>query len=253
MGRQRKPWRGEDYADKGWTPETTRTCTGPCGKTLLATNEYFHVNGNCKFGLCSWCITCVLNRSAEEWCGDKYSASGWTTASEMTCKSCKKILVANPDNFVPSANCRWGLRKICRGCFNAGVRAVNLAAPERRAAVTRNQSLRSKYGLTPEAYSAMAANQLWRCPITAKPLEPPRVGGGQSVDHSHVTGRIRGILNSPANKAIGLLRDDPEACVRAAVYLFAGGLPVVGEALVQDIMARIATSLAAPVPATGAA
>jgi hypothetical protein len=40
-----------------------------------------------------------------------------------------------------------------------------------------------------------------------------------SVDHCHTTGRVRGLLCSLCNKAIGLLKDSPERLRAAINYL----------------------------------
>lgn len=39
------------------------------------------------------------------------------------------------------------------------------------------------------------------------------------IDHSHATGRIRGMLCSPCNRALGYMEDDPIRLVKAADYL----------------------------------
>ncbi len=39
------------------------------------------------------------------------------------------------------------------------------------------------------------------------------------VDHDHTTGEVRGLLCHNCNRAIGLLREDPERLRRAIEYL----------------------------------
>lgn len=39
------------------------------------------------------------------------------------------------------------------------------------------------------------------------------------IDHDHVTGKLRGLLCSPCNLALGLLKDDPNRCRNLVKYL----------------------------------
>lgn len=68
------------------------------------------------------------------------------------------------------------------------------------------------YGLTDEAYRAMLERQEGRCAVC---LDEAKL----CVDHDHKTGKVRGLLCSHCNTAIGHLRDDPSRIRRAADYL----------------------------------
>lgn len=79
------------------------------------------------------------------------------------------------------------------------------------------------YGLSEQQYADMLAAQGGVCAICDQD-EPSAHGrtGKQfrlSVDHCHVTGRIRGLLCQKCNRAIGLLGDDAELLRKAIEYL----------------------------------
>jgi hypothetical protein len=76
--------------------------------------------------------------------------------------------------------------------------------------------LRRKFGITPEEYDAMLAAQRGLCKICGDVPHGKRRG---HVDHSHVTGKVRGILCCACNRLLGAAKDDPERLRRAIHYL----------------------------------
>lgn len=78
-----------------------------------------------------------------------------------------------------------------------------------------------KYDLSLEDYGLLFVKQRGACAICRiTPESKPLV-----VDHDHATGAVRGLLCSTCNSAIGLLKDDPEVIVQAALYLYNDRLP----------------------------
>ena len=75
--------------------------------------------------------------------------------------------------------------------------------------------LKRKFGITMEEYQRMLYEQKGVCAICRKPPTKKRL----AVDHDHNTGRIRGLLHTQCNAAIGILKDDPAVMYAAAVYL----------------------------------
>lgn len=78
---------------------------------------------------------------------------------------------------------------------------------------------REKYGITLEQYHQMVSDQKGGCAICPNLLEDPKIGGGPCIDHSHSTGKVRGILCGSCNKGLGLFKDNPELLEKAARYL----------------------------------
>lgn len=72
-----------------------------------------------------------------------------------------------------------------------------------------------KYGITVEQYDAMYQEQNGVCYICGE----PEYHRALSIDHNHVTGKVRGLLCSNHNRALGLLNDDPDLLLKAHVYL----------------------------------
>lgn len=95
-------------------------------------------------------------------------------------------------------------------------------AAGKRAALTdrdyaRRKNLREKHGITLEDFEVMEIAQRRSCAICG--TRPPE-GKVLHVDHCHSTGAIRGLLCGACNRALGLLRDDPQVAWNAAKYLF---------------------------------
>lgn len=83
-------------------------------------------------------------------------------------------------------------------------------------AVVRTTKRRHKlraYGLTPEAYERLVLIQSGRCAVCDDvPV------GNLHVDHCHVTGAVRGLLCGGCNRALGILKEDPERITALAEY-----------------------------------
>jgi hypothetical protein len=78
--------------------------------------------------------------------------------------------------------------------------------------------LKRLYGLSVDQYFEILANQDGGCAI-CKTKTPGNRKTMFSVDHSHQTGQIRGLLCDPCNTALGLLQDDQNRLQNAMEYL----------------------------------
>lgn len=77
---------------------------------------------------------------------------------------------------------------------------------------------RANYGISDEQYDEMLDRQEGKCAICKLPPDP-NARQGLGVDHSHVTGAVRGLLCSTCNVALGMLNDDAALIRVAATYL----------------------------------
>lgn len=77
------------------------------------------------------------------------------------------------------------------------------------------------YGITAEDYYAMLAAQDNKCALCgSEEVNNSRVSSGKLfIDHCHNTGKVRGLLCSKCNHAIGLLNDDVDLLHKAITYL----------------------------------
>lgn len=84
----------------------------------------------------------------------------------------------------------------------------------------RRQHLLREYGITMEQFYELKRQQGGVCAICGR-VAPGTYGNNKElhVDHDHRTGRIRGLLCPPCNKALGLLGDTLEQLKKAVAYL----------------------------------
>ena len=75
-----------------------------------------------------------------------------------------------------------------------------------------------KYGITPEQYAQMFADQGGACAVCRKPQDKKL-----SVDHCHTTGAVRGLLCTNCNVGIGYFQDKPGLLEEAIRYLVSSG------------------------------
>lgn len=83
-----------------------------------------------------------------------------------------------------------------------------------RSQLDREYLLRTKYGMTQNDYDKMFEDQRGRCAICRRPQK-----SSLDIDHSHITGRVRGLLCGNCNRGLGLFSDDPDILDAAAQYL----------------------------------
>jgi hypothetical protein len=80
----------------------------------------------------------------------------------------------------------------------------------------RRTYLQRTYGLTEVGYDSLFARQGGKCAICGTDQWP---GKGPHIDHDHGLGRVRGILCSHCNTALGLIKDDPKIAQAMIDYL----------------------------------
>jgi hypothetical protein len=104
----------------------------------------------------------------------------------------------------------------------ASVVAWAEANPERRKEISKKAllkfRLRTKYGLTVEQYERMLTKQNNACAI----CKGPNGQRAWNVDHNHRTGRVRGLLCTPCNIALGAVDDNPAILKGMIAYLKRG-------------------------------
>lgn len=144
-----------------------------------------------------------------------------------SCSACGKFKPFS--EFYKAPQGKNGLTARCKGCYveyakrrDPNDHAAYMAEwrernPEAYRAISRRSHLKRHFGLSEDDYEGILADQDGGCAICGA----ARSSNGKRlhVDHDHHTGKVRGLLCSNCNTALGLLRDDPTLLTAAIEYL----------------------------------
>ena len=155
-------------------------------------------------------------------CGQEKSVTAFYKDSGNRCKDCHNKACTdwkknNPES-VKATSRRW-YHASEENRRSASDKANEWAKRNRERASLNafKRSLLENYGLSYAEYERMFNEQGGLCKICKEPST--RKSGRLDVDHCHETGQIRGLLCSPCNTAIGLLRENSELFAAALQYL----------------------------------
>lgn len=83
--------------------------------------------------------------------------------------------------------------------------------------------LKKRFGISLEEYQLMLENQNNLCAICGRPERTvdhrTKKVRSLAVDHNHNTGKVRGLLCTDCNRALGLLQDSKDVLQNALAYL----------------------------------
>lgn len=149
----------------------------------------------------------------------------WRLANlEKSRAACKKWR-ANHPGAQAAATKAWSIAN--PGKAKAATAAYRAANPTKTSEWAKNWRKRNrgyhlvKHGLALEEFDAMFASQGGSCAIC-------RAVKKLCVDHDHTTGKIRGLLCSHCNSALGMAKDSFQTLIRAADYIRRRSLVQIG-------------------------
>ena len=135
------------------------------------------------------------------------------------CTKCK--VEKTEDAFHTRKDNKTKRRSHCKECTNTRNLSRYHTYEEVKAShhkASRKHSLRVKYGITLEDYDTMLELQGGGCYICGLMESSPKIKF-LSVDHNHVTGRVRKLLCNGCNTALGGVREDTEILRKMIAYI----------------------------------
>lgn len=173
----------------------------------------------------------------------RYATESVINDGQRICNQCKEW--KSFDCYAKNKQCVMGINATCRDCVNEKARARYAAKDilsrrkqqksnydkERRGKLraegklkpldpgtARMQMLRRNYGMTPDDYDAMVAEQSNQCLICSVNGESER-NHRLVIDHCHASGKVRGLLCNKCNLLLGHADDTIDRLERAILYL----------------------------------
>lgn len=149
----------------------------------------------------------------------RYTHGPETGPDEKWCARCDTVKPRT--EFFKAASQVDGLQGHCKECMRdkgAAYRKANAKALNDKTVAYRREK---RLGITQEEYELLLDMQDHRCGICKEPERVEHKHGkrAMAVDHDHTTGRIRGLLCSHCNRALGLFRDSADVLRSAEEYL----------------------------------
>lgn len=139
-------------------------------------------------------------------------------AIDSVCSKCKALKPI--EEFSVSVTGRRAGKPFsrCRTCRASDHKERKKRDPSVYDRIEWPSKIKKMYGITPKDYDKMFDSQGGACAVCKSKVP----GGGKGrfmIDHCHATKKVRGLLCQACNRAIGLLKDNPENAVRVAAYL----------------------------------
>lgn len=178
----------------------------------------FHKNKRAPDGLSSWCKTCAKVYSTKYYAVHRKEAreqrrKHQKAHPEKVKERSRKYQKAHPRK-IKAINRKW------HNAHPEVRRAAGLKHcrehPEKVREAQHKHRLKRKYGLTPEDYDRMLEVQGGVCAVCGEPEQALR---RLAVDHDHVIGKVRGLVCTHCNVAMGMLDDSPTKAQKVVDYL----------------------------------
>jgi hypothetical protein len=124
----------------------------------------------------------------------------------------KQYYLENKDNISEQAKKHYIENK---ECIKKRVKKYRLNNPDK----LKDAALKRKFGITLDEYNVLLSKQKHRCAI-CKSFDVGRKDAKYfHVDHDHRTGKVRGLLCSKCNTALGLFNENVTLLKKAIKYL----------------------------------
>lgn len=177
-----------------------------CSKCLnIKPEDQYHKDRSKKDGLGSCCKNCVKERQ------DLLKVSQKIIILSKKCSKCFKV--KDSKEFGKDKYTKDGKSCRCKLCEKEYLKTLN---PDK----LKNTILKREYGISLDFYNYLQQKQNYCC-ILCTYIGFSKISNKKtlSVDHDHITGKVRGLLCTQHNTALGKLGDNEEKIKIVLLYL----------------------------------
>lgn len=153
---------------------------------------------------------CTIRVKAKGLCRKHYTAS-WRAQNKDSYR--KKQRISDKKRFARRSIVEKEVARLSHAAYQREWRRRH--APRLRESEKYGQRYLRRYGLTAACFQKLMKKQRGVCAICGEPPKTKRL----AVDHCHKTNKVRGLLCDGCNHGIGMLKDNPGLCRKAAKYL----------------------------------
>lgn len=172
-----------------------------CNKCQTIKNiDLFHKDSKKKDGACTFCKECqsvyskqhnLKNKEKKKLNGDTWRENN----AERQRKNTKKYYQSNKEE----------------------INFKNRQKYNNNPLISKDRDLKKMYGISLEKYNEILCSQNNSCAICKKHKD--EFTKALAVDHCHTTGKVRGLLCTNCNRALGNIRDSIDGLKNAILYL----------------------------------
>lgn len=178
---------------------------------------YFYTGKRCSKGHLSLkyassgnCVKCIEQRRGTV----EINVSGKSTKrSAENQRRAEDAFSKGLTTYEPETPCKHGHSERYVGTNNCV--KCNLEASNKRKEHAKWLRVKKEYGITKDDFFLMKKSQHSKCSICSTDLNEKNT----HIDHCHKTGKVRSLLCSRCNQAIGLLDEDLQKIQKAADYI----------------------------------
>jgi hypothetical protein len=125
---------------------------------------------------------------------------------EKICHKCGKK--KSIKKFYPNGSNIDGYRNNCKTCVDKQNKNYTLSDKYIREEKSKDYRYRTKYGITYKKKKEIILNQDNKCLCCGIDFKTLKLERHICIDHDHLTGKVRGVLCTECNIALGLLHED---------------------------------------------